>query len=149
VYWALGLGLIPAPLVDVLALTGVQVKMLKELSELYGVKFFDDKARAIVGSLIAGLGGVGVAGLLARSLFKLVPGLGALIGAVGSSVFGGALTLATGSLFAMHYEAGGTLLTFDPAKMRDHFRREFESSQHAVKHMQAEQRLSSRDPESP
>lgn len=138
VYWALGLGLIPVPLVDFVALTGVQVKMLKELSELYGVKFFEDKTKTIIGSLIAGLGSRSLAGLVARSVFKLIPGYGLLIGTLGGAAFGGALTLAIGNLFVMHYESGGTLLDFDPDQLRSYFNEELAKAKSAVKTMQTE-----------
>lgn len=137
VYWALGVGLIPFPAIDFLAVTGVQVKMLKELSAVYEVKFFEDKAKTIVGSLITGLGSLSIGGMVARSLLKVVPVVGQIAGVVGGSLIGGALTLAIGNLFAMHYESGGTLLDFDIVKMRDHFRKEFETAKGSVKNMQA------------
>lgn len=149
VYWAAGLGLIPVPVVDVLALTGVQVKLLKELSELYEVKFLEDKARTIVISLFTGLGSVGIAHIVARSLFRVVPIVGQLVGAVGASALGGALTLAVGNLFVMHFESGGTLLDFDVNKMRDHFKREFEKAQRTVSQMQADPKSASTEPAAP
>ena len=39
VLWALGAGIVPIPLVDVVAVMGIEIKMLKELSDLYGVGF--------------------------------------------------------------------------------------------------------------
>jgi hypothetical protein len=44
----------------------------------------------------------------------------------------GALTHAVGELFIMHFEAGGTLLTFEVEKMRAHFRREYEQARIVV-----------------
>ncbi len=140
VYWALGLGLVPFPLIDIVALTGVQVKMIAELSALYGVKFSEERARAAVVALTTGLGSVALAGAIAGSLFKLVPVLGTLAGAVGVPVFGGAMTHALGRLFVMHYESGGTLLTFDADRMRDHFRKEFEQSKIVVTRIRTEAR---------
>ena len=35
-----------------------------------------------------------------------------------------ASTYAIGKVFVLHFEAGGTLLDFDPLKMRAHFERE-------------------------
>jgi uncharacterized protein (DUF697 family) len=140
VYWALGLGLLPFPLVDVVALTGVQVKMIAELSALYDVKFSEERARTAVVALTTGLGSVALAGALAGSLFKLVPVLGVLAGAVGVPVFAGALTHALGNLFVMHYESGGTLLSFDADRMRDHFRKEFEQSKIVVTRIRTEAR---------
>jgi uncharacterized protein (DUF697 family) len=128
-YWAVSLGLIPIPIVDFLALTGVQVKMLKQLSDLYEVPFFEDRAKTIIGSLIAGVGGLSLAGSIARGLFAFVPLVGQVVAVVGGSAVGGALTLAVGNLFAMHYESGGTLLNFDADKMRGYFQAELERSQ--------------------
>lgn len=149
VYWAAGLGLIPVPIVDVLALAGVQVKMLKELSDLYGVNFHEDKARTIVVSLFTGLGSVGIAKVVARSLFRLVPVVGQLVGAVGTAVVAGALTMAMGNLFVMHFESGGTLLDFDVDKMRDHFKHEFEKAQKTVSQMQSESKSTGAEPAAP
>jgi hypothetical protein len=53
IYWARGLGLIP--IIDFVALTGVKVKMLKELSALYEVSFTEQRAKIVVGSLTSTL----------------------------------------------------------------------------------------------
>ncbi len=136
VYWALGLGLLPFPLVDFALLTAVQIKMLKELSALYGVSFSERRARTLVWSLVTGLGSVVVTGALAGSLFKLVPFAGMLVGTVGVSVVAAALTQAIGDLFIMHYEAGGTLLTFDVEAMHAHFREEYDRARITVRRIQ-------------
>lgn len=138
VYWALGAGLVPIPVVDFVALTAVQVKMLKQLSDHYQVEFFDDKAKKIVSALLASTGSLALAGMVGRSLFKLVPVVGQLFGVVGVPLFAGALTQATGNLFVMHYETGGTLLDFNVEQMRAHFQREFEQAKGSVKQMNKE-----------
>lgn len=143
VYWALGVGLVPFPIIDFLGLTAVQIKMLKQLSELYGVDFFEDKARTIIGSLITGVGSLALTGAIASSLFKLMPIVGQIVGVIGQPLFAGTLTMAIGRLFVMHYESGGTLLTFDPSKMRDHFRHELEQARGSV------QQMKTRDPVEP
>lgn len=143
VYWALGAGLVPFPIIDFLGLTAVQIKMLKQLSELYGVDFFEDKARTIIGSLITGVGSLALTGAIASSLFKLMPIVGQIAGFIGQPLFAGTLTMAIGRLFVMHYESGGTLLTFDPSKMRDHFRHEVEQAKGSV------QQLRTKDPVEP
>ena len=135
VYWALGAGLVPLPGADLLAMTGVQIKMLKELSDLYEVKFFEEKAKTVVGALVAGLGSLSLAGALAGSLFKVVPVVGQLVGMLGVPIMAGTLTMAVGNVFALHYESGGTLLDFDAAKMRKHFVQEYEKSKAPVQQM--------------
>lgn len=140
VYWALGIGLVPLPLVDLIALTAVQVRMLKQLSDLYGLSFSDGRARTLVWSLVTGVGAAAT-GTLAGSLIKLVPFAGMLVGTVGVPVVAAALTQAIGDLFIMHFEAGGTLLTFDVEAMRGHFRQEYDRAKISV--------LRSRDPKEP
>ena len=138
VYWALGAGLVPVPVADLLAMTGVQVKMLKELSDLYQVKFFEEKAKTTIGSLVAGLGSLSLAGAVAGSLFKVVPVLGQVVGFIGVPLMAGALTMAVGNVFAMHYESGGTLLDFDAVKMRKYFTKEYENAKTHVQEMRKE-----------
>src|SRR5690349_21627153 len=53
VLWALGVGVVPLPIVDMLGVAGLQIAMLKDLSELYGVAFSNDAARKIVASLLS------------------------------------------------------------------------------------------------
>lgn len=132
VYWALGVGIIPVPVVDVVGLVAVELKMIKELSDLYGVQFSDNTATSIVSSLALSLGSVGIAELVGGSLFKLVPALGQLVGVVGVSLLAGAFTQALGNVFVMHFESGGSLLSFEPDSMREYFRKEFEQAKATV-----------------
>ena len=131
--WALGLGAVPFPIVDLLGITGVQLKMLKELSSLYEVKFSESIASKILGSLVAGFGSVSLGAALAGSAVKLIPGIGTLLGIAAVPVTASALTYATGRVFLMHFESGGTLLDFDPGAMREHFREEVEQGKLAAK----------------
>lgn len=124
--WAAGGGLIPVPVADFIAITAVQMKMLKELSDLYGVKFTEGLAKKSVGALLSGIGGAGLGGVVGFSLAKLLPGLGTLFGVATIPAFASGFTYATGKVFVMHFESGGTFLDFDPAAVREHFQREFE-----------------------
>lgn len=130
--WALGAVLVPVPGADVLALTAVQVKMMGELSRLYDVKFDESLARKLVLSLLSSLGGFAAGAVVALSLIKLLPGAGTLLGLASFQVFAGAFTFATGRVYTMHIESGGTLLNFDPRVMRRHFQREFAAGKQAA-----------------
>jgi hypothetical protein len=55
------------------------------------------------------------------SLAKVVPGIGTATGMVSVSILGGATSYAIGNVFIQHFESGGTLLDFDPKKMREYF----------------------------
>lgn len=132
VIWGFSSGILPLPLFDIVAATTVQVKMIKELSNIYGVPFREGLVRKLVTSLLFGGLGVGLGATIAISLGKLVPGVGQFVGAVMQPVTVGAMTHATGKVFVMHFEAGGTLLDFDARKMHDHFRTEFEKAKETV-----------------
>ncbi|WAS91505.1 YcjF family protein [Nannocystis punicea] len=125
VYWSLGLGAIPIPFVDAAGVLASQLKMIRDLSQVYGVEFSESRSRAIVGSLIAALGAQTLSYAFVASVFKLVPALGPAFGLVAMPIAAAALTQTVGNVFMMHFESGGTLLNFDAVAMRDHFRQEF------------------------
>jgi uncharacterized protein (DUF697 family) len=124
-WWSMGAGLIPVPLVDLVAVAGVQLKMLAEISKIYGVQFQENRGKALIASLV----GYVVPGSLSfgsvGSLLKAIPGVGTLVGAPSMALFCGASTYALGKVFIQHFESGGTFLSFDPAKVKEHFQREF------------------------
>lgn len=138
VYWALGVGIIPVAIVDVLGILGVELKMIKEISDAYGVTFKENVAKSIVSSLALSVGSVGIAGFVGGSLMKLIPAVGQIVGVLGVSVVAAAFTQALGNVFIMHFESGGTLLTFKPEQMRDYFRKEFEKAKATVSQLRTD-----------
>lgn len=131
-YYAMGAGILPLPLFDVVAITGIQLNMLRQLSKLYDRKFSEGVAKKAVVSLLVGIGGVGVGGLIGASLFKLIPFVGLPLGIASVPVVSGAFTHAVGQTFVMHFEAGGTLLDFDPKAMRAYFEKELAKAKEMV-----------------
>jgi uncharacterized protein (DUF697 family) len=126
VLWAAGGGVIPIPLVDMIAITVVNVKMLKELSVVYEVPFKEDQVKNIVAALLAGMGAPTLGMALTVSLVKAVPVIGVLSAFVAVPGLAAAFTYAVGKVFIQHFASGGTFLDFDPKKVREHFAREFE-----------------------
>lgn len=123
--WSAGASFIPLPWLDLAAVTLVQIKMVGDLASLYQVPF----SRNVVKTIVAGLLGSLVPAGLARgasSLLKSVPGVGTILGVLTAPVFTTASTYAIGKVFIQHFEAGGTVLNFDPEAMREHFKEEFE-----------------------
>lgn len=122
---SMALALLPFPFVDMVLLTGVQLKMLKSLSDIYGVKFSKELGKSTLGSLAGGVLpstiGMGIA-----SSLKFLPIVGTVVGIASTSVLAGATTYAVGKVFIQHFESGGTFLNFDPEKVRDYFSKEFE-----------------------
>ncbi|HTY37270.1 MAG TPA: DUF697 domain-containing protein [Bacteroidota bacterium] len=129
--WSMGAGLIPVPVVDIAAVAGFQLKMVSDLSDVYKVQFSENAAKAIIGSLTASLS----AGYLARgyvtSLLKSIPVVG-FLSAVSMPLTSGAITWALGKVFVKHFESGGTLLTFDTARMKSYFKDMYNQGKTAV-----------------
>jgi uncharacterized protein (DUF697 family) len=109
-YSALG-GVIPLPIVNFGAVTAIIVRMVKALTDIYGVPFERDRARAIVLGLIGGLTPTAASTLTASTLFYLVPGSN-ILGLAVSSVTASACTRKIGAVFVEHFEKGATLSDF-------------------------------------
>jgi uncharacterized protein (DUF697 family) len=130
--WSAAAGLIPVPLIDVAAVTGIQLKMISDLAGHYEVSFSRDRAKSIVGSLTAAVTPPLFAGTLFTLLgpaFKMMPGVGTVIGVVTMPLLNAASTLALGRVFVQHFESGGTLLDMDPDRLREHYRNELEQAE--------------------
>ena len=65
------------------------------------------------------------------------------LGIISVPIIGGAFTHATGKVFVLHFEAGGTLLDFDPHKMRRYFKEEFERAKNTVADIHKDQQAKS------
>jgi uncharacterized protein (DUF697 family) len=129
-YWSAGFGLIPLPVVDLAIITGTQIKMVRDLSLLYGREFSEDRVRAAIGSLVGAALPIAV-GAGTVSALKTVPVLGQIAGTLALPALALASTVAVGRVFVQHFEAGGTLLDFDPEKMKAYFEAEFNKAKNA------------------
>jgi uncharacterized protein (DUF697 family) len=107
VLWAMGGGLIPIPLVDFAAVTAIQLELIKQLAELYGVDYSRSSGKtfvsALTGTTIASLG---------ASLIKAIPGFGSILGGATMSLTSGASTYAVGQVAINHFLNNGTLENF-------------------------------------
>lgn len=116
VLWASGAGLIPVPLADVAAVTGVQVNMLREITRMYRSELSEadlqNFIKALTGGMLARLG---------ASAVKAIPGLGTLLGGASMSIMSGASTYAVGRVANNQLEAGHHLRAVDlDAAKRDY-----------------------------
>jgi len=122
---ALGTGVVP-PVIDIAALTGVQIRMLYVLAKNYNQKFSDDWGKSVIGSLLGGYGMAKLCTSAVHSLMKFIPGVGQIAVPVSMSVVAAASTYALGKVFIKHFESGGTLLNFNPEKMREYYYEQYE-----------------------
>lgn len=125
-WWSMGAGLIPVPFVDWAAVSGVQLKMVADVSKLYGVPFQANRGKAIIGSLFGFILPHVMACGMIGSWLKAIPGVGSLAGGPAMAAFCGAAEWALGKTFIQHFESGGTFLDFDPEEVREYFKAQFE-----------------------
>ena len=120
--WSGAAGLIPVPLLDMAAVGGVQLQMLRRLSEIYGVPFSANRGKSIIASLAGAIIPASTATTTAMgvgSLMKALPGIGTAIGALSMPVFSAGVTYVIGKVFIQHFASGGTLLDFNPPDYRE------------------------------
>jgi uncharacterized protein (DUF697 family) len=103
--------LIPLPIINIASVMAIILRMVKALSDLYGVPFERDRARAIVVGLAGGATPTGIGAATASTLSVLVPA-SALIGLAVSSVTAVACTRSIGRVFVEHFERGEALHDF-------------------------------------
>ncbi len=130
-YGAAGVGLIPLPAVDFVALTAIQANLLRKLSAFYNVPFTEEIGKKVIGALVGGYAPVAFA-MPVASLVKMVPVIGQTAGILAMSAIAGASTYAIGKVFVQHFESGGTFLNFNPAAVREYYREQFKEGREIV-----------------
>ncbi len=125
-------GFIPIPLVDMLGLMGAQRVMLIQLSKLYGMSLSKNMAKIWLTTLMGGVASRAVSPIVG-GMFKMIPGIGTLIGGASMAALGGAATYAVGKVFQQHFENGGTLENFDPEKAKETFEAKLEKGKSVQK----------------
>lgn len=134
ILWSIGGGLIPFPLADLAAVTALQVNMLEQLADLYDVDYSQSRGKTFVAALTGGS-----FAKIGASLFKLIPGVGTVAGAVAMSATSGASTYAVGKVSINHFESGGTFDNFDFDKAKEVYKQAFEEGKEVVAKMKKEQ----------
>jgi uncharacterized protein (DUF697 family) len=116
--WSGAAGLIPVPLVDMAAVGGVQLHMLRRLAEIYRVPFSENRGKSILTSLVGSVIPASTATTTA-SLMKGLPVIGTAIGVLTMPVVSAGATWVIGKVFILHFASGGTLLDFNPPDYRE------------------------------
>src|SRR5688500_11802427 len=106
--WAGAAALLPLPLLDLAAVTVVQLDMLRQLSELYARNYDAMRGKAFVSALTGS-----TLATLAASMVKALPGVGTIIGGVSGMVIAGASTFAVGEVTADVFESGKDISDID------------------------------------
>ncbi len=127
--WATGVSALPFRVIDTALLLGVQLKMLKELSDFYGVEFRANSGKSAVASLLGSVLptvlGHSVVPSMIRGFAMSSPVIGSAIAYAAMPLFAGAFTYAIGKVFQRHFESGGTFLDLDTKKCEGFFKEKF------------------------
>lgn len=108
-----GAALIPFAGVDVLALAGIHVALIKELCEHYDIDFTEHTARNVLIGVAGSIVPATVGSILGRKILGMLPVANAVFGWALMSAGSAAFSYGIGMLFIEHFEGGGTLLSLD------------------------------------
>lgn len=140
VLWSLGAGLVPIPILDVLAVTAIQLDMLKQLTRAYEVSYSESSGKAmlsaVTGSTFARLG---------ASMLKVIPGIGTILGAVSMPILSGASTYAIGKAVCVHFESGGDFFNINFDNMKQTYHDWMGKGKEVAQSLQRRQKNSSQD----
>lgn len=137
--YSLGAAFIPVPGADLLAVSAIQLNMLRSLAGIYGVGFMDSLGKNMISAIVGGS-----AARLGASLVKAIPGVGTVVGVLSMPVLSGASTYALGRVVAGHFQKGGTLEDFDLTHARKSYESEMENGRRVAEELsRTESRASS------
>jgi uncharacterized protein (DUF697 family) len=135
--WSAGAGLIPVPTLDLATLVGVQMKMVADISDVYGVKFSESTAKNTIAALLSGATARTFASGTIGSSLKAIPIAGTILGAVSMPFFGSASAYALGMVFINHFENGGTFIDLDGDAFKENFKVMFKKGRKAAETLDA------------
>lgn len=119
--YSMGGSLIPIPILDLAAVTAIQLDMVKQLSNLFGADYSENSGKSLVGALTGN-----IFARLGASLIKSIPGIGSLLGGISLVALSGAATYALGNVYVRHVSEGGSLSDLNPEDYKEFFKERFE-----------------------
>lgn len=122
--WSIAAGVVPVPLLDTVAISGVQLKMVHALCKHYGVQFEREAVLAIVGSLVGGAITTSLTDAVTHMVLKSIPFAEQIL----QPTLSFATTYSLGFVFVKHFENNGTLKDFKPGSMRGVFTEQLEQA---------------------
>ena len=135
VIWSMAAGLVPVPVVDIAAVSAVQLDMLSKLATTHGVRFSMLDAKSLVTALVGG-----AAARLGANLLKLVPGAGSVVGGLSMAILSGASTYAVGQVALNEFASGRDLSSVDLGSAKVLYEQAFEQGKRYAKDLDAERK---------
>ena len=128
VIWSVGAGLVPVPIVDFVAVTAIQVDLIKQLCTLHSASYEEGTGKMWVGALTGG-----ALARIGASAIKAIPGIGSILGGLSMSIASGASTWGVGQVVNKHLAAGGTLTDLNVEKAKQQYDAEYERGKEVAK----------------
>jgi len=119
--WTGAAGIIPVPIVDMAAISAIQLSMLNKIGDIYKQKFNANWGKSVIASLVGGYASTSLGLGVGMNIVKAIPFIGSLASVVVVPGFAAATTWALGQVFILHFESGGTVLDFDPVAVKDYY----------------------------
>ena len=136
--WAAASGGIPVPLIDIAIITGVQVRLVASLADLYGVSISKHRARLALLSITGGgtavaAGGVAKIALpgtisIVGSATKSAIGFGTVLGSIAIGAFAYSSTILLGRLFMDAFEKSISFSKTEVDNMAEQYSKEINST---------------------
>ncbi|PHN05582.1 YcjF family protein [Flavilitoribacter nigricans] len=124
-------GFMPVPLLDIVAISAVQLDLVKQLCKFYHEDYDEQRGKAIVMAL-TGSAMSRITGYSARAVLKTIPMVGWVLGGAAMSLFAVSSTYAIGQVFKEHLDAGGTLHNLNPEAFRQFYTQQLEKGKGLV-----------------
>ena len=126
---AAGVGLLPGGLLNFAGVLAVDATMVWKIATEFGHTEGKEKIRGSILSLIGAAIPAGI-GHSAGAAIAAIPALiaGTVVYFVATPILAYAMTQAVGNAFIMHFESGGTLLTFDSKAFGEYFLKEYQKA---------------------
>ena len=130
VIYAMTAGAIPIPIADFVAVSAIQLDMIKQIAELHGADYDSNKGKSLASSLM----GTAVS-RIGASMIKAIPWVGTLAGIGSQIILSGAATYAMGTILDSHLAGKGTLEDFSMEGMKSRYKELLKSGKEYAKNL--------------
>ncbi len=134
VLYAVGLGIIPIPLLDIAGVTATQLDMISQIGAVHGKKFSDISGKSFIASTAGA-----TAARFGASFIKAIPGIGSVIGGLSMSIMSGASTYAIGQVVHRFFRDGLELEDIDADLAKSIYKEEFEKGKQVAADLKKEE----------
>ena len=131
VLWTIGAGFIPIPIADMVAVTAIQIDMIKKIAELYELSYSEANLKSWLSTLSGS-----VMSRFGADAIKFIPGIGSVIGGISVAALSGSSTYAVGQVFIEHFENGGNFSDFQVESFVDFYKKQFDKGKAFVDDLQ-------------